>query len=269
MKNTFILFLVLTISQAWGAAYVPNKGKGMAILGVNFYEAKKEFDQSRKSSSFGNNGKFSKQELYYYLTYSLKDDLALIASGPIYNSLQFKNDFDKSEFNGSSDQFLAGRYFFRKDQDGASALQLGVTLPLYSRSANPAPGNRQNDLELRYLHDHFQFKGMAFISWEVAYRFRNSSPSDQLRADLNVGKSFDQFLGMIHLNYIQGLRNDSSQNSSTNPNTAKDFDLMKLGASVAYKYSGDDAIQLGYLKDIWGRNTGNGHGLFLAWWKGF
>lgn len=263
------IIMLFWCKLTFAAAYVPDRGHGMAIIGANAYAAQTEFQKNKSTTSFGEDGKFTKRELYYYLAHAISNDWAIIASGAILNKLSYENDFDEKNFTGPGDQYLGARYFHKKDQWGAGALQLGVSFPAYSNAANPAPGNRQSDLEIRYLRDHFQIMGPSFLSWEIAYRYRSSSPSDQLRADLNFGKNLKQWLPMVHVNYIKGLRNQSAQDSSVNPNTASDFDLVKAGISIAYRYSGQDSVQLGFMEDILGRNTGKGRGIFLAWWKGY
>ncbi len=225
LRVFYALFSLISAS-AMAGAYSTGPGTGSLVLGAKTYEANSEFRADKKSKSFRDDGKFTKQEIYYYLTYTLTKDWTIVGSGTIYNELKYENNFGKNKFSGSGDQFIAGRYSLGGDDSGSSALQLGATLPIYSRKANPAPGNRQNDVEIRYLKDFYQLLGhSSFVNGEIAYRFRNSSPSDQIRAELNVGKTIDRWLPMFHVNYIKGLKNDSGNSSSVNPNTATDFDL--------------------------------------------
>ncbi len=253
----------------WAAANIPAEGKGQIFVGTGLYEASSEFGKNESVRAFDQNGKFQKTELSYFTVYSVKKNIAILATGNILNQLTFKNDLEKNAFTGSGDQGLGARYLVHKNAGGASAFQILGTFPLYSKRSNPSPGNRQNDLELRYLRDLYQIGGLDFLSGELALRFRNSTPSDQFRFDLSGGKESGKFLIIGQLSYLKGMRNDSGLSRNTNPYASNDFDLLKLGPSVAYRYEAGEAIQLGYMKDLAGRNIGKGNLFFLQWWKDF
>lgn len=265
----FALFFFIFLEAASGAAVIPVKSQGQIFLGANFYEARAQFGEDRKDRPFSSNGKFTKQELTYFGIFSLEDKIALIATGAIVNSLEFKNDDNTSSFTGAGDNAFGGRYLISKDSTGAKSLQALVSFPFYSARANPAPGNRQEDIDLRYLQDFYQTLGLDFVTGEFAFRKRFLAPSDQLRFDLGAGRAWNKFLFMGHLHGIRGLSNQTGNSRNTNPNVSTDFDLLKIGPSLAYRYQKDEAIQLGYLKDLWGRNIGRGSAIFVTWWKDF
>ncbi len=263
-----ILFLLVS-ALGHTAANIPAVGKGQLFLGMNTYEARAQFDGNGGRDSFGNSGKFTKSEFTYYAVYTLREKLAVLATGAAFNRLRYEDSTSDRSFTGSGDQGLGLRYLFQRDNSGARALQLVATAPAYSRSADPGPGNRQHDVELRYLQDHYQLRGLDFITFEVGFRKRFSTPADQLRGDLSFGKNFRSLLLLGHVSYTKGLRNDDGLSSNTNPTVATDYDLLKVGPSVAWRYRAGEAIQLGYLRDLAGRNVGQGHALFTTWWKEF
>ncbi len=264
----YIVFFIFSFN-IYAAANIPTAGNGQLFLTLGQYQAKSQFLEDKKSSNFSNNGKFTKYELSYYLLYSLRDNLAVFASGPMINNLKFSNDSSSIDFTGSGDQALGARYLLKKDYESVVALQALVTVPLYSDTANPGPGNGQNDVELRYLHDLYQIMGIDFISLEAAYRHRLEAPADQMRLDITGGKSFKSFLLMGHIFYTQSLKNDKGIDSNVNPYVSKDYDLLKIGPSIAWKYKQTESLQLGILKDAYGRNIGDGHYIYLSWWKDF
>ena len=167
MLKQFTFLLILSYSSlTQAAAWLPEPGHGTAIIGALAYSARAEFQSDGSKRAFGEDGRFTKKELYYYLAYSLTKDWGLIASGTMLNELSYENDFGEKKFSGAGDQYLAGRYFLTKNGTGAEVIQAGVTLPVYSDSADPTPGNGQNDFELRYLRDHFQIWGLMFwMQW--------------------------------------------------------------------------------------------------------
>ncbi len=262
-------FLILASAFSFAAANIPPVGKGQLFLGMNTYEARSQFDANGGRDSFGNSGKFTKSELTYYAVYTLREKLAVLATGAALNRLRYEDSDNSRSFTGSGDNGLGLRYRIKGDVSGARAVQLLAKAPAYSRKADPGPGNRQHDVELRYLEDIYQFAGLNFLTLEVAFRKRFSTPADQLRGDLGFGKNFRSLLFIGHITYTKGLRNDDGPSSNTNPSVATDYDLLKAGPSVAWRYRSGEAIQVGFMRDLAGRNVGQGQALFTTWWKEF
>ncbi len=263
-------FVVYIFSiNLYAAANIPTEGNGQLFLTLGQYQAKSQFFENKKSSEFTSNGKFTKNELSYYLLYSLRNNWALFATGSVINNLKFSNDSSSIDFTGSGDHALGARYLLKKDYESAIALQALVSVPLYSDTANPGPGNGQNDIEIRYLHDLYQIMAIDFISLEAAYRHRLEAPADQIRLDVTGGKSINSFLLMGHIFYTQSLKNDKGININVNPYVSQDYDLLKIGPSVAWRFKQTDSLQLGLLKEVYGRNTGDGHYIYLSWWKDY
>ncbi len=263
------ILLILASALSFAAADIPPLGKGQLFLGMNTYAAKTQFDANGDRDSFGNSGKFTKSELTYYAVYTIREKLAVLASGAALNRLRYEDSDTNRSFTGSGDQGLGLRYRFQRDLSGARAVQLIATAPAYSRRSDPGPGNRQHDLELRYLQDIYQLAGLDFITFEAGFRKRFSTPADQLRGDLSFGKNFRSLLLLGHVSYTKGLQNDDGLSSNTNPTVATDYDLLKVGPSVAWRYRSGEAIQVGFLQDVAGRNVGQGQALFTTWWKEF
>lgn len=266
----FLLILIfLDPNLALAAAYTPPLHEGQLFLSFLHYNTRRNFNDNRTSKNFENSGKFNKNEISFYTLYRFKPQWAVVATGSIYNQLEYKDRSSSQKFNGMGDSGVGLRYLIEQNSEGSQALQAMFFFPLYTQNANPTPGNHQYDYELRYLRDYYQVLNLDFISWEVAFRHRTSAPSDQIRAEFNLGKSYKDFLFIMKSAFIQGLRNNSSVIGSSNPNASNDFDLLKIGPAAVWKFSQKNALEIGYMNDVWGRNTGNGQTIYSSYWRDF
>jgi len=265
----FLFISLLFSSLNFGSALTPSKGKSELYLGMSAYQTKKFFNENSKSVDLGNQGKFRKIDLSYFALYGLRERLSVVAQGTLIQKLSYENRTQSNQTMTSGDHFFGVRYLLDKSFDSATSLQALLSFPLYSKQSNPVAGNNQNDLDLRLNQDWYNLNIIDFIALEIAYRLRFSSPADQARLDLTMGKNYSKLLIMGHFSAIKSFRNQTSSTSQSNPNANRDFDLYKLGVSSAYWYQKDSAIQVIYMRDVYGRLTGHGHSLALSLWERF
>lgn len=269
-----ILFLVTSLfsSTLFAGARAPDSGHGQLFINIYFYQAQEGFGKNRNKYTFLNSKRFKKYELNPFVIYSLSTKWSIQYNG-------FFNQLISDEFNsnknstGFGDQEFGIRYkVFENSEGGLLALQELISIPFYSNSRDPMPGNHQIDLELRLLYDQYLplFNLDSFFSGEVAYRLRTKAPADQIRSALTGGYHFlSKYLHLIQFEAIYSLKNGDQETSSSNPNLTSDFDLYKLGTSLVYDFYKQNRLQVGINFDVAGRNTSKGRTLLISWWRDF
>jgi hypothetical protein len=230
------------------------------------------FDGAGDPLPFGYAGRFRQVTFSPYLEYGLtpRNTLIVNASVPFLN---FSNSFSTESSAGLGDVELAlKRRLNAVESPWALSSQFTVLFPAYPASRNPAPGNHNLDLEGRILAG----RGLtlaqhhAFCDLELAYRYRNGAPADQVRADATVGIDATRWLMLMGQFFaIKGLRNGEPLAVTTNPNAQSDFDLYKYQPSLVFKLGRGTRLQTGWNSAFSGRNTGTGHTAVLALWKTF
>jgi hypothetical protein len=267
MKVLLLICLFIN-SNVYAAALNPAPKKGIVIFGASTYKANKKFDKKRKKANFVNNSTFEKLEATYFLQHGLNDKYALIAMGVLLSDLTSTGDAGKKNNTATGDQEVGIKYQYAKTTQLVKSWQLTTSFPTYSRSGDPLPGNHQHNIELRHLWDIMPQKFFDFHSIETGYRLRFDQPADLVRIDYTSGKNFQQNLILLHAFFAYSMKNHDGQNSNTNPNINSDYDNLKLGFSWVRTLKPQWRGQLGYLRDVWGRNIGIGDTLYLnAWYE--
>lgn len=265
----FLLLLLLS-TLSYGAAYTPKKGHGIIIGGIRSYESRHSFDTERVKNKNSNNGKFSKNELSYFLEYGLGKNYSFLASGTLYLKSRYSEDSFESESVGSlGDQYIGIKKLYSQSSLWRKAIQLSVSFPLYSRDGDLLAGNHQHDLELRHHWDYLGNWLGTFQIIELAYRLRFDQPADEVRLDYTIGKSFSPFLLLFQSALTYGMRNHEVTSDNINTNLSSDYDLLVLSLIGVYEFYTDWSLSLGFSKDVWGRKVSAGNALAINIWKKF
>jgi len=245
---------------------------GQIILTSSLFRTATEFDQFGDPVLFRDAGRFGHFTLNPYVEYGLTSRNTLVAnvSAPWLN---YSNRYGKQTSAGLGDIEVAlKRRINSPESRWAFSGQFTVAFPAYSPTRTPAPGNHQVDLEgrvmagrgLTLMHHH------AFYDLEAAYRYRNSAPADQVRAEATVGMDATHWLMLMGQFFaIKGLRNGDPITITSNPNAQSDFDLYKYQPSMVLSLGHGTRLQLGWNSAFSGRNTGSGHAAVLSVWKSF
>lgn len=257
---------------ARGSAWTFEERSGQFILTTLYYRAEDTFTRGGDRRAFDHDGAFTKWELNPYIEYGLRNDLTLVAS-VFLRDVEFSNRFGSDRNFGLADPELALRYRLSAPESRTVwSLQGLVKLPVATSSATPPIGNEQTDVEARLLVGRgFTIGGRgAFWNVEVAYRFRDEAPADEVRLDATLGYDVtSNWLVMGQFFGIKGVGNGSPGASPGNPTLETDYDLYKAQVSVVYRIAPSIRLQVGYLRDLAGRNTGAGQGALFALWLKF
>jgi protein XagA len=271
------LLLAALLSSALPAcvhagAWTLEASTGQLILTTLYYRADDLFTRGANRRSFPNDGEFTKVEFNPYLEYGLLNDLTLV-SDFFLRYLESSDRFSSDTNFGFADPEIGLRYRLSPPSfTTVWSVQGLVKLPVSSSSARPALSNKQTDFEARLLVGRgFSLgSGSAFWNLEVAYRYRNGGPADEIRLDGTFGYyPAPKWLLMAQLFGTQGLRNSASTSSGGNPTIQPDYDLYKGQVSVVYQLTPAVRAQLGYTRDLFGRNTGAGNAVLAALWLKF
>lgn len=187
--------------------------------------------------------------------------------------VEFSDRFGSDRNFGLADPEVALRYRLSSPESRTVwSIQGLVKLPVDTSSATPPLGNEQTDVEGRLLVGRGFSVGYRGAFWNVegAYRFRDEAPADEFRLDATLG--FDltpDWLVMGQFFGIKGLENGSPISRPGNPTLETDYDLYKMQLSVVWRIAPSVRFQVGYVRDLAGRNTGAGHGAIFALWLKF
>lgn len=254
--------------DAHAGAWTLPRGAGQAIITSLYYTVDERFDDS---GARVRQPRFTKFDTEAYVQYGVTDDV----TAGVQASLQHltadtgQGGSQSSTGLGPTDLFVRGRLWH--GPYSVVSLQGLVKLPNPNRSAAPALGFGQTDVELRLLGGHSGHLGPAtyFVDLEGALRKRFSDPADQARVDVTVGlrPRRDWLLMLQSFNAI-GLGNASGppQVVQTNGLNAR---RHQLELSVVLNVTDSVGLQAGALRDVAGRDSGAGWGAIGGLWLQF
>ena len=267
-----LIAFVLLPNSLHAGAWTQAKGHGQVIFTSSLFRTGTAFNEAGAPIPFSDAGRFRQLTFNPYLEYGLtsRNTLIVNAYAPLLN---FSNRFASQSSAGLGDLEVGlERRLNSPESRWACSVQLTVLFPAYSEEHSPAPGNHNVDLESRILVG----RGLAlarrhvFYDLELAYRYRNGAPADQVRADASTGIDATRWLTLMGQFFaIKGLRNGEPLTVRSNPNAQSDFDLYKYQPSLVFKLGRGTRVQFGWNSNFSGRNTGTGHTALLAVWKSF
>jgi protein XagA len=261
------LLICVSFAHCFAGAWTCEEGSLYNRLAFNYYHADEQFDKEGDHHEFGNNGDFRDFNIQYYFEYGLWDDLTLISS-LYYKDLEKEDDTKDVSNHGIGDIDLALKYRLMEGPGGVLSTQGLVKIPeAYDEGRNLPLGNGQYDFELKLLYGRSLWPIIpGYLNSEIGYRFRAQDPADELRYLIEFGMDFTaKIYGRIKLDGIEGMNNGSDSNEdSNNPSMAYNFDLGKLDMALGYKISPKWAVELGFVPEIYGKNTSAGASYSLA-----
>jgi protein XagA len=266
------LYFHLFPSNALAGAWTLPARRGQAILTFSMFETSRTYDAAGVTRAFTDGGRFRQVILNPYMEYGLTSRNTLVLNTQV-PFLDFNNDFGAQHSAGLGDTEIGLRRRVNSpDSPWAISTQFAVKFPLYPADRNPAPGNHQDDVELRVMVG----RGMtllsrhAFWDWQLAYRSRFGAPADQVRSDLTVGVDMaPRLMAMAQVFSIRGMRNGQPVDAISNPNARSDFDLYQCRLTMVFRVATEVRLQAGWNGALAGRNTGRGNTAILALWKDF
>jgi hypothetical protein len=269
VKTLFLsgLIFVLIAGPVFAGAWTREKGGLYAQITANKYTADKNFDNDGNKEDFADNGEFSDENMSLYLEYGLADNLTMIGSWS-YKWLEYENDMIRNQTDGLSDLELGMKYRLFEKNGGICSIQALVKIPEAYDEDDAVPlGNAQYDYEFRFLYGQSLYPHFpGYLNLEAGYRFRAEEPADELKYLLEFGVDFTKKLyGRIKLDGTYGMGNAEKGSAfSDNPSATFDYDLGKLETVLGLKISDQWGTELGYRKEIYGKNISSGENWSLA-----
>jgi hypothetical protein len=263
------LNITAAAGSASGGAWTLPQSSGQVILNNLYYHATEEFTRGGHRRSFSNDGEFTKYEFNPYIEYGLLDDLTLVLN-LFARRVAFSNDFSGEVNFGLADPEIALRY--RLSPPSAQtvvSVQATIKLPVAVPHDVPPLGNEQTDVEGRLLVGRSFSIGPRWGYWDVelAYRFRDEEPADEIKLDATLGMSLsERWLVIGQFFGTRGLRNGTPIRIRNNPTIDINYDLYKAQLSIVYQLTQNVRLQAGYVRDLAGRNTGAGEAALLSVW---
>lgn len=257
-----VAFLVLQ-GTAFAGAWVQEKGRGLGILAVRWYESSERWDEQRDITEAPRYRKF---EFNPYIEYGVTERLTAGVN-------LFLLDIDSAgdDGGGLSDMEFLGRYLLSETDFTASSVQFLVKAPgPYTTDLAPGLGQDQYDIELRLLYGvggtlghGASGSGAWYANFEGGLRKRFGPPADEIRLDWAIGWKTPggRWEFEAKQENIFGLRNAEAPSG--------EYDLHKFSPAVRFWASGRIGLQAGLSMDLYGRNTGKGKAALAALWIRF
>lgn len=261
------LIFIFIAGPVFAGAWTREKGGLYMQATGNMYTADENFDRSGSKEDFPNDGEFNDANLSIYLEYGLSDDLTAIGSWS-YKWLEYEDDVTRNETDGFSDLEVGMKYRLFEKKGGVGSIQAMVKIPeAYDEDDSVPLGNAQYDYEFRFLYGQSLYPHFpGYLNLEAGYRFRAERPADEFKYLLEFGADFTKrFYGRMKLDGTYGMGNAGKGSAfSDNPSATYDYDLGKLEAVAGFKISDKWGTELGWRKEIYGKNISAGENWSLA-----
>lgn len=263
---------IILAGQAHASAWPQKKGHGILIWQAYAYRAVERFDEGGNRASLGDEARFRSTAIQGWFEAGLSDDWTLVISAPVL-WLGYRDRWSEQENVGPGDVQVGIRRSLRRPETGWQiAAQTLAKAPAYGAKARPRPGNGQADIEGSLLVGRSMPVGRrwGYVAAEVGYRRRWGRPADQLRGEAAAGLHLHSRVTISGQFFaIRGLGSLLPAERATNPLIEPRFDLYKLQPSLVVRLTEAWAVQMGYVRDVAGRNVGAGHALVFGLWRKF
>jgi len=253
-KAALLLFAGLALANPWGR----EEGEFFISLQGYYYEATNYWDGDGNKRPIGCT--FKKWETSLYGEYGYGEKTTLF----------FKFPYQRLECGSSSTTGLADveAGVLRRLYTGRGVASLKLTAIV------PTGYSLNDDLRLGYgrvgaeamLLGGYGFKG-GWTEGGLGFRYYAGYPSEQVRGYWRIGlKPHPRLLIMNTLELHYGLANGTVKRVGKNVTLEPDYKLLQNDLSFSLNLGGGAWFQLGYLKALWGRNTGDGSSLYTQMW---
>ncbi len=258
---TFFVFLFLFPLAAHSSPWGREKGECFVAPQVYYYTATRYWDRNGDKKSLSDT--FRKWEIATYLEYGLngKDTLTLRVPYQYIES-------GSSSTSGFSDIEVG---VIRKFREKGSSVISGRFLTII-------PTGYSINKELRLGYGRFGLEGdllagkggkSYFLEGGVGYRYYFGYPSDQIRSYGRVGLKGERWLLMDTLEVHWGLNNGERKTVGKNITLEPYYRLIQNDINFVYKITDGLALSVGFIKALWGRNTGDGKSFYVQLWFSF
>lgn len=116
------------------------------------------------------------------------------------------------------------------------------------------------------------FEMLGIRSWldmEVGYKIFFGSASNQIRYKIVNGMHLSHlWIALLQLEGTETI-SEGRFRIGTNPNLFSGYDVLKGSLSAVYAFTYTTRLQVGYFKEILGKNSGYGDGIMASIWYQF
>ena len=245
----------LVFSSPWG------REKGEVFISPQFfyYRATHYWDKSGERKAM--DCTFEKLENTLYSEWGFSSSTTVV-SKVSYQSLSCGG----RNTSGVADLELGLMRKLRKTDRSVWSIQLLSIIPTgYSIKKKLRLGYNRPGLEIYLLRG--QSFDNGFLEFGLGYRFYKGYPSDQIRSYFKFGHYFNDrlmFLGNFELHY--GVNNGKKLNIGENITLEPYYRLIQADFSLSFEVQKNIMLNLGVIKAIWGRNTGDGVNFYGQIW---
>jgi len=255
------IFLVLFWGTAFGSPWGREKGELFIAPQVYYYTADTYWDRDGNEKDLEDT--FRKWEIATYAEYGINGRDTLTLRVP-YQYL----DSGKSTTSGLSDVEVGWIRKLRQEGSSVISTRLLAIIPTgYSISEEPRLGYGRLGLEASILAGYGAES--YFLEGGLGYRYYFGYPSDQVRGYGRLGLKGSWWMVMETVDVQYGLNNGDRKELGGNITLEPYYRLIQNDLSLVLKLGSRAAVSIGFVKALWGRNTGNGESFYAQLWFPF
>jgi len=253
----FFLFPLTVLASPWGR----QEGELFVAPQVYYYTADEYWDKHGSKKDVGCT--FKKWEYATYGEYGLNNDTTITLRVP----------YLRVKCGGSSESGLgdveAGviRKLKKWDSSILSFQLLSVIPTGYSIDKDLRLGYGRLGIEPSLLFGYGQEK--YFLEGGLGYRYYFGYPSDQVRGYGRVGLKGNRWMVIDTLDVQWGLNNGETKRVGKNITVEPYYRLVQNDLNLVVNLFERFNLSLGFVKALWGRNTGDGKSFYAQMWFRF
>jgi len=256
----FVLFFLLLSGSALGSPWGQKKGDFFLAPQFYYYTADEYWDKDGNKKSLPDT--FKKKEFALYGEYGLDGK----------NTLTFRVPYQHLESGGDTESGLADLEVglittLKREGRGVISSYFVFILPTgYSTDESLRLGYGRWGAELSLLGGYGG--DFYFLEGGLGYRYYSGYPSDQIRGYGRVGLKGERLTVVDTLELHYGL-NNGEERFIGNITLEPYYRLLQNDLSVVYRVNDGLAVSVGFVKALWGRNTGDGKSFYGQLWFRF
>jgi hypothetical protein len=255
--RTITLILIYFPYILLGCSLVENKNQLFISGAYSTYHTNHFWNKNGHKLSTYNN--YHEESVHAYIEYGITD-LDTVGIKSIYSRIE---ESVNGRTFGFGDFEANWRHLLYESEQDSFAFQAHLIIPSETTYVpNLRYGEWGGQFSLLYLRNFLVCDRAGWIESRVGYRVYHGFPSDQARADINLGyQLFSKFEVIASACLDYGVFNGKHhQNQSIilyNPN----YRLLKAEIQGLYTINNHVSLSFGYFEHFWGNNVGAGGGL--------
>lgn len=269
----FLLFLVISLipNQSDSSAWVRNEGEGLFFYNLYYSEFRQFYTNGGEKQS---QDSFYKTEFKPYFEYGLTNEITLGYS-PSLQAINTSGRFGvDSNYGLQFMEFYFKRHLFEYETYIANFETIFEAPGFYSERVTPTFGKKDYFIQPRVnLGKSWQFNealgGFLQLGGGIKNRFYDYFGDDSgsaMKLDATIGFNItDRYQYFVRYDSTRSL---TGYNSQLNVLDRFGFDLDKIEISSVTHYT-THSIEIGYITDLSGRNTGSGETVKFSIWQNF